>query len=149
MQAGNEAAIIDDRSNRGGQFARDIVESPRRIPMSAITFREGADWMQPQGAVFGPKAMLANELAISGGDLMAWYFKRFGVGKSIGLRTMDGLFRIDGNLVPAPMDGGAETPPTNAKWRTIPFRPWHRPPIAPAAGIAGNRRLLRAQPRLG
>ena len=83
MPAGNEAAIIDDRSNRGGRFATDIVEYPRRIPMSAITFREGADWMQPQGAVFGRKAMLANELAISGGDLMAWYFKRFGVGKSI------------------------------------------------------------------
>ena len=47
--------------------------------------------MQPQGAIFGPKVMIINEFAGSGGDAMPWYFRRAGIGKLVGKRTWGGL----------------------------------------------------------
>lgn len=63
----------------------------------------GDPLLQPQG-IFGPKVMLINENAGSGGDAMPWYFKRAGVGKLIGTRTWGGLVGMNGS--PPLMDGG-------------------------------------------
>jgi tricorn protease len=113
-QIGKEAAIIDDRFNHGGSLATDIVEYLQRKPMSYVTFRDGADSPQPQGAIFGPKVMLTNEFAGSGGDAMPWYFRRAGVGKLIGMRTWGGLVGLTG--FPDLMDGGGVTAPNAAIW---------------------------------
>jgi tricorn protease len=113
-QVGKEAAIIDERFNHGGQLATDIIEYLKRPLMSLVTFRNGADWVQPQGAIFGPKVMIINEFAGSGGDAMPWYFHRFGVGKLVGKRTWGGLVGIFG--FPDLMDGGAVTAPNAAVW---------------------------------
>lgn len=67
-----------------------------------------------QGAIFGPKVMIINEFAGSGGDLLPWYFRRFGVGKLIGKRTWGGVVGLAG--YPGLMDGGAVTAPSALIW---------------------------------
>ncbi|HKX00095.1 MAG TPA: PDZ domain-containing protein [Bryobacteraceae bacterium] len=113
-QVGKEAVIIDERFNHGGALATDIIEYLKRPMMSLVTFRDGADLVQPQGAIFGPKVMIVNEFAGSGGDAMPWYFHRFGVGKLVGKRTWGGLVGIFG--FPELMDGGRVTAPNAAVW---------------------------------
>ena len=76
--------------------------------------RDGADFAQPQGAIFGPKVMIINEFAGSGGDAMPWYFKREGVGKLVGKRTWGGLVGLSG--YPDLMDGGMVMAPSMAIW---------------------------------
>jgi tricorn protease len=108
-QLGKEAAIVDERFNGGGAYATDIIEYLKRPLLSAVAMREGEDLVQPH-AIFGPKVMIINEFAGSGGDLLPWYFKRTGVGKTIGKRTWGGV----AGAMPAPslMDGGVVTAPT-------------------------------------
>ncbi len=113
-QVGKEALIIDERFNHGGALATDIIEYLKRSVMSLVTFRDGADIVQPQGAIFGPKVMIINEFAGSGGDAMPWYFHRYGVGKLVGKRTWGGLVGIFG--FPDLMDGGGVTAPNAAVW---------------------------------
>ncbi len=115
-QVGKEAVIIDDRFNHGGSLATDIVEYLKRRPLSMAVARAGADFVQPQGAIFGPKVMIINEFAGSGGDAMPWYFRREGVGKLVGNRTWGGLVGIGG--FPELMDGGSVTAPNMAIYNT-------------------------------
>jgi tricorn protease len=113
-QVGKDAAIIDERFNHGGHLATDIVEYLQRRLMSVASYRDGADTNQPFGAIFGPKVMIINEFAGSGGDAMPWYFKRAGVGKLVGERTWGGLIGLSG--FPDLMDGGFVTAPNAAIW---------------------------------
>jgi tricorn protease len=113
-QVDKEAVIIDERFNHGGQLATDIIEYLQRKPMSLVSARDGADMMQPQGAIFGPKVMIINEFAGSGGDAMPWYFHRAGVGKVVGERTWGGLVGLNG--YPPLMDGGVVMAPSIAVW---------------------------------
>ena len=94
-QIGKDAAIVDERFNGGGLLATDIAEILNRKPLSAASNRVGEPLMQPQG-IFGPKVMIINERAGSGGDAMPWYFRRAGVGKLIGTRTWGGLVGMAG-----------------------------------------------------
>jgi tricorn protease len=59
-------------------LATDIIEYLKRPLMSLVATRDGADEPQPLGAIFGPKVMIINEFAGSGGDAMPWYFRRVG-----------------------------------------------------------------------
>jgi tricorn protease len=113
-QVDKDAAIIDERFNHGGSLATDIIEYLQRKLMSVGTARDGADFLQPQGAIFGPKVMIINEFAGSGGDAMPWYFRRAGVGKLIGERTWGGLVGLSG--YPELMDGGTVMAPSAAIW---------------------------------
>ncbi len=111
-QVGKEAAIIDERFNAGGMLATDIIEYLNRRMLSLVATRDGLDEVQPQGAIFGPKVMIINEFAGSGGDAMPWYFRRAGVGPLIGKRTWGGLVGRAG--APELMDGGFVTAPSSA-----------------------------------
>jgi tricorn protease len=113
-QVGKDAAIVDERFNHGGALATDIVEYLGRRLQSVVAYRDGADSAQPQGAIFGPKVMIVNEFAGSGGDAMPWYFRRAGVGKLIGERTWGGLVGIP--PTPSLLDGGSVTAPHMAVW---------------------------------
>ena len=113
-QVGKEAVIIDERFNGGGALATDIIEQLNRKMMSLVATRDGEDEVQPQGAIFGPKVMIINEFAGSGGDAMPNYFRRAGVGKLIGKRTWGGLVGRAG--APPLMDGGFVTAPSSAVW---------------------------------
>jgi len=70
--------------------------------------------VQPQGAIFGPKVMIINEFAGSGGDAMPNYFRRAGLGQLIGKRTWGGLVGRAG--APGLLDGGFVTAPSSAVW---------------------------------
>jgi tricorn protease len=113
-QVGKEAVIIDERFNGGGALATDIIEHLKRTMMSLVATRDGEDEVQPQGAIFGPKVMIINEFAGSGGDAMPNYFRRAGVGKLIGKRTWGGLVGRAG--APPLMDGGFVSAPSSAVW---------------------------------
>jgi tricorn protease len=95
-------------------LATDIIERLQRKMMSRVATRDGADEVQPQGAIFGPKVMLINEFAGSGGDAMPWYFQRAKVGPLVGKRTWGGLVGRAG--APRLMDGGFVTAPSSAVW---------------------------------
>lgn len=113
-QVGKEAVIVDERFNGGGALATDIIEMLQRKMLSLVATRDGEDEVQPQGAIFGPKVMIINELAGSGGDAMPWYFRRAGVGKLIGKRTWGGL--VGRAAAPQLMDGGFVSAPSSAVW---------------------------------
>jgi tricorn protease len=116
-QIGKEAVIIDERFNGGGLLATDIAEMLNRKPLSALANRVGAaDPVQPQG-IFGPKVMIINERAGSGGDAMPWYFKRSGAGKLIGTRTWGGLVGMAG--APPLMDGGMVSAPSSGVYNPL------------------------------
>jgi tricorn protease len=113
-QVGREALIVDERFNGGGMLATDIIERFQRKLMSLVATRDGANEVQPQGAIFGPKVMLINEFAGSGGDAMPWYFKRAKVGPLVGKRTWGGLVGRAG--APSLLDGGYVSSPSSAVW---------------------------------
>ncbi|MEO8724794.1 MAG: PDZ domain-containing protein [Acidobacteriaceae bacterium] len=108
-QVGKEGAVIDERYNGGGELADYIVDYLKRPVMSFVAARDGETQAEPVGAIFGPKVMIINESAGSGGDAMPWYFRRAGVGKLVGTRTWGGLVGI--YSYPTLMDGGSVTAP--------------------------------------
>ena len=113
-QVGKEAVIVDERFNGGGNLATDIIELLARPMMSMVATRDAENEVQPQGAIFGPKVMLVNEMAGSGGDAMPWYFRKAGLGPLIGKRTWGGLV---GRAAGVPlMDGGYVGAPSSAVW---------------------------------
>ncbi|NTV81572.1 MAG: protease, partial [Candidatus Aminicenantes bacterium] len=113
-QVGKDAVIVDERFNGGGALATDIIEFLQRKLLSLVATRDGEDEVQPQGAIFGPKVMLINEFAGSGGDAMPYYFKAAGVGPLIGKRTWGGLVGRAG--APSLLDGGFVSAPSSGVW---------------------------------
>ena len=108
-------AVIDERYNGGGNIADYMIEYLRReAPFNYVTARYGEDQPIPAGAIYGPKAMLINEYAGSGGDELPWLFRRFKVGQLVGTRTWGGLVGIGG--YPPLMDGSGVTAPRIALW---------------------------------
>jgi tricorn protease len=113
-QLDKQAVLVDERYNAGGALADYVVDYLRRPLLNYITGREGVYDVMPYGAVFGPKLMLINEYAGSGGDAMPYYFKKLGIGPLMGKRTWGGLVRAGG--MPVLMDGGFATAPDAALW---------------------------------
>ena len=111
-QIGKEGVIIDERFNEGGQLADYIIDYLRRPIMSRVVGREGADWSSPSQAIYGPKVMIINQMAGSGGDALPWYFRKAKLGPLIGKRTWGGLVGIGG--YPELIDGGSVTAPRAA-----------------------------------
>jgi len=108
-QVGKQAAIIDERFNEGGQLADYMIDSMRRPLMSRFTTREGNDGSSPSESIYGPKVMIINEMAGSGGDALPWYFRKAGIGPLVGKKTWGGLVGIGG--YPELIDGGGVTAP--------------------------------------
>jgi tricorn protease len=86
-----QAVIIDERFNSGGFAADYIIDYLRRRLMNYWYTRHGHTFTTPEGAIFGPKAMLINAYSQSGGDALPWYFKEMHLGPLIGMRTWGGL----------------------------------------------------------
>ena len=108
-------AVVDERFNGGGNIADYIVDYLRKgAPFNYVTARYGEDVPIPAGAIYGPKVMLINQYAGSGGDELPWLFHRFKVGPLVGTRTWGGLVGIGG--YPSLMDGGGVTAPRVALW---------------------------------
>jgi tricorn protease len=113
-QADKDAIIVDERFNGGGSVADYYLDWLRK-PVSAYwAMRYGADLKTPSASIQGPKVMIVNEMAGSGGDLLPYMWRKFGVGKLVGTTTWGGLVGILG--FPVLMDGGQVTAPNLAIW---------------------------------
>lgn len=113
-QAHKDAIIIDERFNGGGQVADYYIDLLRRPMISYWAMRYGEDLRTPTASIQGPKVMLIDETAGSGGDLLPWMFRKFELGPLVGQRTWGGLVGTLG--FPVLMDGGSITAPNLAIW---------------------------------
>lgn len=113
-QAHKDAIIVDERFNGGGSIADYYIDILRRPFVSYWNMRYNADLKTPTASIQGPKVMLIDETAGSGGDLLPWMFRKFKLGKLIGKRTWGGLVGTLG--FPVLMDGGGVTAPNIAIW---------------------------------
>jgi len=116
-QSGKEAAIIDERYNTGGLIADYVIEKLRRPLMNYWSTRDGRDLTNPIGAIFGPKVMLINEMAGSGGDALPWMFRKLDIGPLVGTRTWGGLVSVAFSPDDL-LDGGTVTTPFPAFYNT-------------------------------
>jgi tricorn protease len=113
-QVGREGAVIDERFNGGGSVADYMIDFLKRPLLSYWHTREGEDFATPFASIFGPKAMLINEFAGSGGDFLPWAFRKSQIGPLVGKRTWGGLVGIYD--YPPLVDGGGVTAPRLAFW---------------------------------
>ena len=79
-QADKDAIIVDERFNGGGQVADYYINLLRRPLVSYWATRHGEPIRTPSAAILGPKVMIIDETAGSGGDLLPWMFRKFGLG---------------------------------------------------------------------
>lgn len=113
-QAGRDAAIVDERFNGGGLLADHVIDYLRQPIRNYASTREGADQAFPTSAIPGPKVMLINEQAGSGGDYLPYTFRQARLGPLVGKRTWGGLVGIGG--YPPLIDGGSVTAPRWGIW---------------------------------
>jgi tricorn protease len=111
-QLDKQGVILDERFNQGGLIADYIVNVLGQKHLSNAIERDGQPVHDPQGAIFGPKAMIINQSAGSGGDAMPWYFRKAALGTLVGTKTWGGLVGIGG--YPTLIDGGSVTAPRYA-----------------------------------
>jgi tricorn protease len=117
-QQDKEGAVIDERFNGGGSLDDYMVDLMIRRLRAAITNEvpDGKAFRLPAG-ILGPKVLLINEMAGSGGDFFPWVFRHQQVGPLIGTRTWGGLVKASVHY--AFIDGGAMTAPDNAVFDPI------------------------------
>ncbi len=113
-QAHKDAIVVDERDNGGGDIADYYIDILRRPFISNWAMRYGDDLRTPAASIQGPKVLLVNETAGSGGDLFPWMWHKFGMGPIVGKRTWGGLVGILG--FPLLMDGSTITAPNLAIW---------------------------------
>jgi tricorn protease len=113
-QTDKQAAVIDERFNGGGQLADHIIDFLNTPLRNYLMGREGGDVPFPRGAIRGPKAMIVNERAGSGGDYLPYTFRQAKLGPLVGKRTWGGLVGIGG--YPPLIDGGMVTAPRMGIW---------------------------------
>jgi tricorn protease len=106
-QLDKKGLVLDERYNRGGQVADYVISVLDRQARCLWMNREGWVARTPFATMAGPKVMVVNEYAGSGGDAMPWLFQRGKVGPLVGTRTWGGLVGISG--YPPLMDGGSVT----------------------------------------
>ena len=111
-QQDKDGAIIDERYNHGGMVADYIVNELDRKLMGYFAVRDGAVSTSPMAGLYGPKVMLINESAGSGGDALPYYFHMRKIGPLVGTRTWGGLVGTLGT--PPTIDGGGITAPALA-----------------------------------
>jgi len=113
-QQDKKGAIIDERFNGGGSAADYIIDVLQRDFDGYFNNVAGERYpfTSPSAGIWGPKVMIVNEMAGSGGDLMPWMFRYRKVGLLVGKRTWGGLVHtadtptfIDGGSMIAPRGG--------------------------------------------
>jgi tricorn protease len=109
-QLNKQGVVIDERFNGGGQVADYIIEAMQRKVLGYWAYRYGAPQISTNASIPGPKVMIINEVAGSGGDAMPWLFQQEKVGTLVGKRTWGGLVGI--SAIPVLMDGGTVTSPS-------------------------------------
>src|SRR5215208_3395372 len=109
-QANKDALVIDDRYNGGGFIPDRMIELLERRPLNYCA-RRGIDLTSsPAFAHTGPKAMLVNGYAGSGGDALPYYFRERNLGRIFGTTTWGGLIGLSGS--PSLEDGSSLSTPS-------------------------------------
>jgi len=129
-QQDKEGAVIDERFNGGGLLDDYMVDLMTRSLRAGLTNEvpNGKPLTLPAG-ILGPKVLLINELAGSGGDFFPWVFRQQKAGKLIGMTTWGGLVKSSTHY--GLIDGGRLTAPDNAV-----FDPINNKWIAENVGVA-------------
>jgi tricorn protease len=113
-QQDKQGAIVDERFNGGGSAADYIIDVLQRQFDGYFNNVAGDRYpfTSPAAGIWGPKVMIINEMAGSGGDLMPWMFKQRKIGELVGKRTWGGLVHtadtpvfVDGGSMIAPRGG--------------------------------------------
>jgi len=108
-QVDKKGFIIDERFNAGGQLGDRFIEMLNRPNLYNIAWRNAGVSRIPGKGNNGPKVMLINGWAGSGGDAFPWAFKTMNMGPIIGERTLGILVGpatrhglIDGSSITVP-----------------------------------------------
>ena len=117
-QQDKEGAVIDERFNGGGLLDDYMVDLMTRSIRASLTNEvpNGKPIRLPAG-ILGPKVLLINEMAGSGGDFFPWVFRQQNAGKLIGMTTWGGL--VKSSIHYRLIDGGSLTAPDNAVFDPI------------------------------
>ncbi len=164
-QQDKQGAIIDERYNSGGSAADYIIDLLQRDFDGYFNNPVGERYpfTSPAAGIWGPKVMIINEMAGSGGDLMPYMFQFRKIGPLVGKRTWGGLVGtwdtpqfVDGGTMVAPRGGFFAR---NGKWAVenegtspdIDVENWPREVIAGhdpqlERAVAEGMRLLAAKP---
>ncbi|MEM0983921.1 MAG: PDZ domain-containing protein [Planctomycetota bacterium] len=122
-QQDRRGAIVDERFNGGGSAADYMVDIMNRDLTGFFNNPIGDRTMftNPQVGIFGPKVLIINEAASSGGDLLPYMFKTMEIGPLVGTRTWGGLIGIwdyppliDGGTITVPRGGFLDA---DGEWR--------------------------------
>ncbi|MBU1760607.1 MAG: PDZ domain-containing protein, partial [Bacteroidetes bacterium] len=108
-QANKAGIIVDERFNGGGQLADYYIDLLKRPVQSYWRYRYGRDQKAPSASIQGPKVMLIDETAGSGGDYLPYLFRQAKLGTLVGKTTWGGLVGVLG--YPEFIDGGVVTAP--------------------------------------
>ena len=110
-QQDREGAVVDERFNGGGALDDYYVDMMGRKLIAGITndAASGGSFRVPSAGVLGPKVLLVNERAGSGGDYFPWAFRQLKLGPLVGARTWGGLVAacspydlVDGGYITSP-----------------------------------------------
>jgi tricorn protease len=113
-QQDKKGVVVDERFNGGGSAADYIIDVLGRDFDGYFNNVAGDRYpfTSPAAGIWGPKVMIINEMAGSGGDLMPYMFKRRKIGPLVGKRTWGGLVHtadtptfVDGGSMIAPRGG--------------------------------------------
>ncbi len=113
-QQDRKGVILDERYNSGGYIADYIIDLLQRDFDGYFNNPAGNHELSisPMAGIWGPKVMIINEMAGSGGDAMPYMFKSRKIGPLVGERTWGGLVGIwdapplaDGGSITAPRGG--------------------------------------------
>ena len=111
-QVNKAGIIVDERFNGGGQLADYYIDLLKRPVQSYWRYRYGTDQKAPNASIQGPKVMLIDETAGSGGDYLPYLFRQAKLGTIVGKTTWGGLVGVLG--YPELIDGGVVTAPNLA-----------------------------------
>ncbi len=122
-QQDKKGAVLDERFNHGGSIADYMVDLMSRELLGYFNNPVGdrQPYTAPNAAIWGPKVLIINEMAGSGGDMLPYMFHMKKIGPMIGTRTWGGLVGIWD--VPPLVDGGTITAPrggfydVNGEWK--------------------------------
>ena len=113
-QQDRKGVVIDERNNGGGSAADYMIDVMSRQLFGYFNSAAGdrRPWTTPIAGIWGPKVMIINERAGSGGDLLPYMFRKAALGPLVGTRTWGGLVGtwdtppfIDGGRFVAPRGG--------------------------------------------
>jgi tricorn protease len=141
-QQDKEGAVIDERFNGGGLLDDYMVDLLTRKPRAALTNEvPNGKPMRLPAEIMGPKVLLINELAGSGGDFFPWVFRQQKAGLLIGATTWGGL--VKSSIHYRLIDGGSLTAPDNAVFDPV-KNEWvaENKGVAPDIAIRQNAKAL-------